>query len=237
MIEHILSCRTLVFNTAITTRNTFLPVINKNLHASLVNSCTSRSDLQLLLPLLKCTTHHHTMLASCLVSINIQQVSMNVSGCHFFPHRGLQFHTFASSTLLCQIPFCQTAPLLPSVTWQQNETEYCWEGSASTATSPISTSDVVSQHNKIGGITSGAVLVYSKSAHLPAACILSFGSIDILNYISFEKQPSCIVYMYLKIFNVMSYFSDACILQLCKIPFYMPFSLSHTEKFGPIANH
>jgi len=35
--------------------------------------------------------------------------------------------------LPCQMPFCQTAPLLPFVTWQQNVMEYCQEGSASTA--------------------------------------------------------------------------------------------------------
>jgi len=29
----------------------------------------------------------------CLVSINIQQITMNVSGCHFFPHGEIQFHS------------------------------------------------------------------------------------------------------------------------------------------------
>jgi len=53
------------------------------------------------------------------------------------------------------MPFCQTAPLLPSVAQQQNVMEYCWEGSASTAISPTSASDVVGQHNKIRGDTFG----------------------------------------------------------------------------------
>jgi len=35
-----------------------------------------------------------------------------------------------------------------------------WEGLTSTALPPTSTSDVVGQHNKIGGITFGAALVH-----------------------------------------------------------------------------
>jgi len=49
---------------------------------------------------------------------------------------------------------CQTAPLLPSVTWQQHGTEHWWEDSTSTATPPTPTSDIVDQQNKIGSITS-----------------------------------------------------------------------------------
>ena len=37
--------------------------------------------------------------------------------------------------------------------------EYWWEGSTSTAISTIFASDVVSQHNKIGGINFGTTLV------------------------------------------------------------------------------
>ena len=44
--------------------------------------------------------------------------------------------------------FGQTAPLLPSVTQQQNVMEYWWEGSTSTATPQLPASDTVSQHNK-----------------------------------------------------------------------------------------
>ena len=61
--------------------------------------------------------------------------------------------------LPCQTPFCQTAPLLPSVTWQQNVTGYWWKGSTSTAIPPTSTSDIVSQRNKTRGITLGAFVV------------------------------------------------------------------------------
>ena len=57
------------------------------------------------------------------------------------------------------MPFCQTAPLLPSVT-QQHVTEYWWEGSATTAILPTSTSNITGQHHKTGGITFGAALIY-----------------------------------------------------------------------------
>ena len=45
------------------------------------------------------------------------------------------------------MPFHHTAPLLPSVTWQQHVMEYWWEGSASTAIPP--TSDAAGQISKI----------------------------------------------------------------------------------------
>jgi len=79
----------------------------------------------------------------------------------FFPHGGIQLHTFVSYALPCQTPFCQTAPLLSSVARQQNLTEYWRESSTSTAISTTFTSDVVGQHNKIGGNNFGAVLVAS----------------------------------------------------------------------------
>ena len=76
-----------------------------------------------------------------------------------FPLEGSQLHTFASCALPCQMPFCQTASLLPSVTQQQNAMEYWWECSASTAIPPTSTSVITGQRSKIGGITFGASLV------------------------------------------------------------------------------
>jgi hypothetical protein len=82
-----------------------------------------------------------------------------MSLCANFPHGENQLHTFVSYSFPCQTPFCQTAPLLSSVAWQQNLTEYCREGSTSTAISTTFTSDVVGQHNKIGGIHFGAALV------------------------------------------------------------------------------
>jgi len=58
------------------------------------------------------------------------------------------------------MPFCQTAPLLPSVTQERNIREYWWEGSTSTAIPPTPASDIVGQHNKIRGITFGAAFVH-----------------------------------------------------------------------------
>jgi len=56
------------------------------------------------------------------------------------------------------MPFCQSSPLPPSATQQQDVMEFWREGSASTANPATSTSDTVGQHNETGGITSGAAL-------------------------------------------------------------------------------
>ena len=76
-----------------------------------------------------------------------------------FPHERIHLYIFASYVLPCQTPFCQTIPLLPSVTWQQNVMKYWWEGSVSTVIPPTSASYIVGQHNKIGDITFGAYLL------------------------------------------------------------------------------
>ena len=60
----------------------------------------------------------------------------------------------------CQKPFCQIVPLLPFVTWQQNAMRYCCEGLTSAAIPPSSTTDIVSQYDKIKGITFGACFVH-----------------------------------------------------------------------------
>ena len=78
-------------------------------------------------------------------------------GAIFLPGR-IQFYTSALYALPCRTPFCQTAPLLLSITQQQHLMEYWWEGSASTAIPPTFISDFVGQYNKIAGITFGAVL-------------------------------------------------------------------------------
>ena len=77
-----------------------------------------------------------------------QKLSASVYECQWmqlFPHGGIQFHTFIPHTLPRQAPLCQTAPLLPSVTWQQNVKEYWWEDSASAAIPPPFASDGISQ--------------------------------------------------------------------------------------------
>jgi len=57
-------------------------------------------------------------------------------------------------------PLDQTAPLLPAVTRQHSVMEYGWEGSAFITITTTSTSDIMGQHNKIGGITLGASFVF-----------------------------------------------------------------------------
>jgi len=54
---------------------------------------------------------------------------------------------------------CQSTPLLPSVSWQQDITGYCWEGSAPTAISATSVTNIIGQHHKIAGITFRATVL------------------------------------------------------------------------------
>jgi len=67
---------------------------------------------------------------------------------HLFPY-----------ALPCQKPFCQTAPLLPSIVQSQNVMEYLQEGSSSTAIPKNTHLWLVCQHNKTGGVSFGVVLV------------------------------------------------------------------------------
>jgi len=76
-------------------------------------------------------------------------------------------HPFASFALPCQVPFCQTSPLLPFVTQQQNITESWWKHSTSTAIPPAFVPGVMSQRKKIGGMTFGVALEYFFSPSLP----------------------------------------------------------------------
>jgi len=120
LIEQILSYKKLFFNTVTAISSAFLPAMNKTLHAVLLKTCTSRGA-----PLfhscyggVAADMHHPSPHSDihCLVSINAQHASMDVSGCHFFLQGEIQWHTFVSYALPCQMTFCQTVPLLPSVT-------------------------------------------------------------------------------------------------------------------------
>ena len=108
-----------------------------------------------------CHCCHHwnapptTSLCSHPLFSSVQQVLMNVSGCHVFCVEELS----ASHALPYQMPFCQTAPLLPTVIQQQQVMRYWWEGSASTAIPLTSASDAVGQQDNIGSVTSNAVLL------------------------------------------------------------------------------
>ena len=138
------------------------PAVNKSLRAVLIKICTSRGDhchchcCRNAPPTPQCAHIH------CSISINVQQVSMNVSGMSFFCMEELNTTPLLHPHFHVSDAFCQTAPLLPSVTRQQNVMGYRWEGSTSIATPPTSASDVVGQHHKIGGIPFGAALVHRK---------------------------------------------------------------------------
>ena len=107
----------------------------------------------------------HCVSIHCLVSTSVQQASMNVTVCNFFPSMEMLGKIQNSMTHLCFIctsvsdTILLDCPLLPSVTWQQNVVYYCCEVSSSTAMIPTSASGVMDQYIKIGGITFGAALV------------------------------------------------------------------------------
>jgi len=137
LMEQILSYETLFFIIIIAISCAFSLVMNKSLHAALVKIYTSRSEPQLLL--FKCITYCLTVLLHLLFGLH--RSSASTGECQwvpFFPYGRIQWHTSASYTLPCLMPFCETAPLLPSVTWQQNIVEYWREGSTPTALSQTS---------------------------------------------------------------------------------------------------
>ena len=80
--EH--SYKTLFFNIVTTINYAFWPAVNRSLHATVINICTAE--------MIRCCCHHcrnapptaSLCLRPLVVSINIQQVSMNVSLCYFF---------------------------------------------------------------------------------------------------------------------------------------------------------
>ena len=76
------------------------------------------------------------------------------------------------------MPFCQTAPLLPSVPRQQNVMEYCWEGSASTAIHPAAISNVLDflslrETNKKSAFHLPSSVPRQQYPQQPACCTLS----------------------------------------------------------------
>ena len=104
------------------------PVISKSLHVMLMTTCTSGGDLLLLSLLLKRITHCFTVLTSTVwVPETFSKHRWMLLGA-IFSHGEIQFHTFVLYVLPCQMSFCQTAPLLPSVTQLQHVTAYWWEG-------------------------------------------------------------------------------------------------------------
>ena len=123
----------------------------------LVTICTSGGDP----PFYTAETHHPLPhcddipfhLHKCSASIKKYQWES------FFMRGEIQCYFLASYVHPCQMPFCQTASLLPCVTCQQHVMGYCQEGSTSTAIPPIFASDIMGQHRKIGGNTFGTAFV------------------------------------------------------------------------------
>jgi len=139
----------LVFKVVTAVSYAFSPVTNKNLHGMLIKICTRGGDP--LSPLLKCTTHQRW----------IHQRSASTDGCQcvpFFSHRWIQWHTFASYTLLHQI-LCLTAAICCTAT----NFNGILEGTLNfyTAIPPPCTYDMVGQHNKIRGVTCRASFINS----------------------------------------------------------------------------
>jgi len=116
LIEQILSNETLFFNVVSTISCSFLTAMNKcsSFHGMTALHDHSRQhglSFTLQSPLLKCTTHNLTVLPYTVVSRNVQQTSVTVSGCNVFCMEEFS-DVFAPYTLPCQMPFCQSAHLL-----------------------------------------------------------------------------------------------------------------------------
>jgi len=84
----------------------------------------------------------HCANINCLVSVNVQQASMNVIGCNFLCMEEFNYTPLLHTQFHVRRHFVRL-PLCFRLARQQNLTEYWREGSSFTA------SDVVGQHNKI----------------------------------------------------------------------------------------
>ena len=134
--------------------------MNKTLRATFIKICPSGSETLLLSPLLKHTTHCLTVLTSIVWS-------PLVFSKHWWMSSGAIFSAWQNSVthlyLITHSPIrrysVKSAPLLPSVTWQQHVMEYWWEVSTSTAIPPPSAFDIEGQHHKAEGTTFRAALI------------------------------------------------------------------------------
>jgi len=93
LIEQVLNYKTLFFSIITTISYGFSTLMNKNLHAVLVKICTDGVDplFQRYCDGVAADMHHsppHCIHIHCLLSINIKQASMNISGCNFFLSHG-----------------------------------------------------------------------------------------------------------------------------------------------------
>ena len=142
MIGQILIYRTQFFSIVATISYAFSAATNKSLYAVLLKICS-------LIWNMGCCCHLRWKTLSIFIALTCTvwppQCSASVNGCNFFPQEGIQWCTFASLALACQTPFCHSAPLLQSVTWQQ-------DGSSTSTVEPTSTSDIESWCNKTGDV-------------------------------------------------------------------------------------
>ena len=111
-----------------------------------------------------CHPPPHCAHTHCLVSISVQQASVNINRCNFFfcmeefndiTLLHLHFHVrhhFVRLSLSCHLSDRNI------MEWKTRK-----ERSASTAIPPTSTSDTTGQDNKIGDITFGATLVHFRN--------------------------------------------------------------------------
>ena len=162
MIEQSLSNKTLFFNIVITISYAILPVKSRRQHAVLVTICTLGGD-----PLfhscydgvvgkMLSELTNFTVLISTVWSSSTCNKHWWMSLGAVFPNGGIQFHPFASYTFQCQMQFCQTAVICCTATkcngiLLRRFSLYCHP--------PTFTSDVMSQYNKVGGITFREALV------------------------------------------------------------------------------
>ena len=151
------------FSTVTNISHAFSPAMNKSLHATLIKICTGASDLLfhscydgiLVRKMLLTQSNFHYARIYCLVSIFSKHQWMFMRAIFSAWRNSVTDLCFV---LPCQIPFCQTTSLLPSITWQRNVMGYWQQDSASTAIALTCISDVVGQHNNIGGITFRAAI-------------------------------------------------------------------------------
>jgi len=105
-----------------------------------------------------CQPHHPHCLTVLTSTVWSPSVFNKCQWVPFFLNGGIQWRTFSSWALPCQMPLCQTAPLLPSVTWQQHVMGYWQEASTSSAIWSAYASGVVGEH-KLRGIAFEAAFI------------------------------------------------------------------------------
>ena len=106
--------------------------------------------------------HHplpHCAYIHCFVSLNIQWASVNANEYHYEYHHMEEFDSTPFLHVTFHVRYHIVRQPLCCHFLQQNIMKYWWGGSASTDIPSTSTSNVVGQHDKTGGITFRAALI------------------------------------------------------------------------------